>query len=214
MSQRWFVSRDKLISGPFSPDQLRQQVTSGELQPEHLVMLEGQKKWVMAVSIKGLFPTSTLTPDQPPPSNDAAISTLVVPATKSASSRSNLVLWVLLACLLVAVVVGCASVVVVWFFRPSPSGSTTSKQITSPEPQREEAARPRGADALIEPKEARRPNSGPPREDAAKPRKPDAPAAPKATRRPDSGPDRDALVRLLGQDVIVGSVEHRRIRRP
>jgi predicted Zn finger-like uncharacterized protein len=51
----WFVARDKVKLGPYSSAQLKELAKTGQLWPEDMVLKEGERKWVAASAIKGLF---------------------------------------------------------------------------------------------------------------------------------------------------------------
>lgn len=69
MGTQWFYTDQGQRLGPVSPEQLKQLVTSGRLQPSDMVWKEGMAQWVAASHVKGLFPEATLdsTPGSPPP---------------------------------------------------------------------------------------------------------------------------------------------------
>jgi hypothetical protein len=63
---RWYYSpNNKQRLGPVSTEQMRQLALSGALSPEHMVMREGGRNWVLAAKVKGLF--SEPSPAKPPP---------------------------------------------------------------------------------------------------------------------------------------------------
>ena len=66
MSQPWFTLRDGRQGGPYSPDQLRQLVTSGELAPTDQVR-RGDSPWVVASQVKGLLPVAKRVEDDEEP---------------------------------------------------------------------------------------------------------------------------------------------------
>jgi hypothetical protein len=77
MTAHWFFTRDgKQRLGPFTSDQLRQLASGGLLDPSHMVLKVGVRKWVPAGAIRGLFPP---TPSAPPPA--IAAPTSAAPAT-------------------------------------------------------------------------------------------------------------------------------------
>jgi uncharacterized protein (TIGR03066 family) len=52
----WYVARNKQKSGPYSSAQLKRMAASGQLGPEDMILREGQKQWVTAGTVRGLFP--------------------------------------------------------------------------------------------------------------------------------------------------------------
>jgi predicted Zn finger-like uncharacterized protein len=65
----WYVARDKVKLGPFSSAQLKELAKTGQLWPEDMVLKEGERKWVAASAIKGLF---TMAPKTSPATKAAA----------------------------------------------------------------------------------------------------------------------------------------------
>jgi hypothetical protein len=63
----WYFSKDgKQRLGPFTSDQLRQLAAGGLLEPTHMVLKAGKRKWVPAGFIPDLFPPTSQSPaDQP-----------------------------------------------------------------------------------------------------------------------------------------------------
>jgi hypothetical protein len=60
MSQ-WYVCLDgKQKLGPFTPQQLLALARAGQLKPAHMVLKEGQVRWVKAAVVKGLWPPTDI----------------------------------------------------------------------------------------------------------------------------------------------------------
>lgn len=55
MADNWYVGRNGQRTGPFSADQIRQMVASGQLGPADLLWKEGMANWAAASSVPGLF---------------------------------------------------------------------------------------------------------------------------------------------------------------
>ncbi|MFN9367950.1 MAG: RDD family protein [Planctomycetia bacterium] len=55
MAENWYVGRNGNRTGPFTPEQVRQMVASGQIGPADLLWKEGMANWVAASSITGLF---------------------------------------------------------------------------------------------------------------------------------------------------------------
>jgi hypothetical protein len=55
MERHWFVARGKQKLGPFSTDQLMQMASDGQLQPQEMVLREGEPRWMEAAAVEGLF---------------------------------------------------------------------------------------------------------------------------------------------------------------
>lgn len=66
MAGEWHVGRDGQQTGPFTAQQLRHMVTSGQLSPTDLLWKDGMPNWVPCSSVKGLFPEAVAS--GPPPS--------------------------------------------------------------------------------------------------------------------------------------------------
>src|SRR5437870_12214592 len=69
MATRWYYARDNKKKGPFSPAQLKELGARGEVRPGDMVLREGDKKWLLAASIKGLFADQRKTAKEPPPAD-------------------------------------------------------------------------------------------------------------------------------------------------
>lgn len=55
--KHWYYSPDnKQRLGPVTADELQQLALSGVIRSEHMVMREGDGKWLQAAKVKGLFP--------------------------------------------------------------------------------------------------------------------------------------------------------------
>jgi hypothetical protein len=68
MDEAWYVARNKQKLGSFSLAQLREQASSGALQPTDMVLRHGDVKWVPAKAVHGLFaPLNLLLFRQPQP---------------------------------------------------------------------------------------------------------------------------------------------------
>lgn len=67
MAAQWHYSKGGERHGPVSSDQLRQLAASGQLGPTDLVWRDGMAEWQKASSVKGLFPSQTSGPTEPPP---------------------------------------------------------------------------------------------------------------------------------------------------
>jgi len=69
MDTQWYYTNQAQRLGPVSPEQLKQLVVSGRLQPSDMVWKEGMTQWAPASRVKGLFPAETLAsaPEPPPP---------------------------------------------------------------------------------------------------------------------------------------------------
>jgi hypothetical protein len=52
---KWFVAREKVKLGPYSSAQLKELAQTAQLFPEDMVLREGERKWVAASAIEGLF---------------------------------------------------------------------------------------------------------------------------------------------------------------
>lgn len=65
MADNWYIGKNGGRSGPFTSSQVRDKAAQGELRPEDMLWKEGMANWVVASSIKGLFPTSPF--PAPPP---------------------------------------------------------------------------------------------------------------------------------------------------
>jgi len=63
MAEEWFCSIAGKVSGPLSPQQLREMTTKGYLSPSDLVRLGAGGAWFPAGRIKGLFPAGALPGD-------------------------------------------------------------------------------------------------------------------------------------------------------
>jgi antitoxin component YwqK of YwqJK toxin-antitoxin module len=85
MAEQWYIVHDQQKAGPFSPTQLRQLASSGQLVPTDHVWKEGMASWVSASKISGLFaPRSTpAVPTRPP------VQQSTVPADSTTSSAKN-----------------------------------------------------------------------------------------------------------------------------
>lgn len=55
MGRNWFVRRGGKQKGPFSSDDLKKYADSGRLRPDDDVRRDGQRDWVKASAVKGLF---------------------------------------------------------------------------------------------------------------------------------------------------------------
>ena len=86
MAGEWYVGKKGEQSGPFTPQQLRQMASDGQLSPTDLLWKEGMKDWAPCSSFKGLFTESSPAPSSlprrpaprptaPPPRTAAPIST-------------------------------------------------------------------------------------------------------------------------------------------
>ena len=62
MGQNWFVVRNGKQLGPFTANQLKERVETGELQPTDHVLKEGMDLPVKAFTVKGLFPSAESPP--------------------------------------------------------------------------------------------------------------------------------------------------------
>jgi len=66
MSDVWFFGRDGNTFGPFSADQLKEQVSDGRLHPQDSVWKEGMTKRVLAAKVQHLFTAAQLSPPEVP----------------------------------------------------------------------------------------------------------------------------------------------------
>lgn len=62
MAQQWFVTRGAQQQGPLTPSQLKALVATGQLRPDDLIRRDDMPAPRAASTIKGLFPTSTVSP--------------------------------------------------------------------------------------------------------------------------------------------------------
>ena len=60
MAAQWFLARGGKKYGPYSMEQLRQFVASGNVLPTDMLLPEGQRQWVAANALPGLFPTTAV----------------------------------------------------------------------------------------------------------------------------------------------------------
>ncbi|HEV3262379.1 MAG TPA: DUF4339 domain-containing protein, partial [Gemmataceae bacterium] len=51
----WYIARNKQKLGPYSSSQLKRLVKSGEVGPADMVLREGERQWVAAAVVQGLF---------------------------------------------------------------------------------------------------------------------------------------------------------------
>jgi hypothetical protein len=65
----WYYARNKEKHGPVSLDQLNALLNSGQLLPTDMVLQEGEKKWVFARSVNGLFIVAAPEANPHPPSS-------------------------------------------------------------------------------------------------------------------------------------------------
>ncbi len=63
MSKQWYLYKNGEQSGPYSQDQLRQQIETGAAGPADMVWTEGMAKWIQASQVQSLFPSAS----GPPP---------------------------------------------------------------------------------------------------------------------------------------------------
>lgn len=68
METQWYYTEQGQPFGPVSPEQLKELVKSGRLQPSDLVWKVGMAKWLAASQVKGLFPETTQAPVPAAPS--------------------------------------------------------------------------------------------------------------------------------------------------
>lgn len=64
MTDVWFFGRDGNTYGPFSADQLKEQVSHGRLHPQDSVWKEGMTKRVVAAKVQHLFTAAQLSPPE------------------------------------------------------------------------------------------------------------------------------------------------------
>lgn len=66
MAKQWYVKTKKGSAGPFSPRKLKEYASKGKIKPKSFIRLD-ENEWVVADSVKGLFPTPadapTVTPE-------------------------------------------------------------------------------------------------------------------------------------------------------
>lgn len=67
MAAQWHYSKGGERHGPVSSEQLKQLAASGQIQPTDLVWRDGMAEWQKASAVKGLFPSQTSSPAEPPP---------------------------------------------------------------------------------------------------------------------------------------------------
>lgn len=75
MADNWYVGKNGNKSGPFSPAELRDMASRGDLLPTDMVWKQGLASWVQASAIKGLFASSAAAVSRPtagPPTNPYA----------------------------------------------------------------------------------------------------------------------------------------------
>lgn len=75
-SKVWYFSHQGQIHGPFTSEQLKREAAEGRLEAGDLVQQQGMTKWVMAKSVKGLFPAETA----PPAVSDVRVPFAAAPA--------------------------------------------------------------------------------------------------------------------------------------
>lgn len=67
MSEQWFIFKDQVQKGPFTREQLNEQVQSGAVGPNDQIWKEGMDGWVSADQVEGLLPKQAAS--FPPPVN-------------------------------------------------------------------------------------------------------------------------------------------------
>ena len=96
----WYVARNKQKSGPYSSAQLKRMAVSGQLGPEDMLLHEGQKQWVKAGAVPGLFPEpASAEAAHDPPST-------IGPAPRLPKQRRTL--WLLIGAAAAVFLVTCA----------------------------------------------------------------------------------------------------------
>ena len=96
MADNWYVGKNGSKSGPFSPSQLRDMASRGDLLPTDMVWRQGLANWVQASAIKGLFAqqqAASMPPQPGPPTNPyapPAIDELRFSAGPTGPSRDSL----------------------------------------------------------------------------------------------------------------------------
>lgn len=72
MASRWYYAKNgEQHKGPIDSRELLRLATSGELKPTDWVWKEGQKEWIPAKKVRGLFVESEDVPEVPPPVQDS-----------------------------------------------------------------------------------------------------------------------------------------------
>src|ERR1700722_1011357 len=66
MADRWFYAHDKVKSGPFSGQQLRDIADAGHIVPTDTIWKEGVEKGMLARKVKNLFPLAPADAAPPP----------------------------------------------------------------------------------------------------------------------------------------------------
>ena len=64
-SHRWYLAKNKKRLGPFASKQLRQMAKAGMVEPDDLVLEDGDKEWQPASTLFGLFPSLSHAATQP-----------------------------------------------------------------------------------------------------------------------------------------------------
>lgn len=90
----FFYTQNKQKRGPVSSAELKQLASSGKLQPSDQVMKEGSNKWVLAKSVKGLFPGQR--PAEPAPQPMAPPPAPLPESPEPLSGGSRWKLWLFL----------------------------------------------------------------------------------------------------------------------
>ncbi|MEP5991928.1 DUF4339 domain-containing protein, partial [Rhodopirellula bahusiensis] len=66
----WYVAKEGVTHGPFSPEQIRSGLGSGEMGAESMVWSNGMAGWLMAKDVPALASMlSAGSPPPPPPAN-------------------------------------------------------------------------------------------------------------------------------------------------